>query len=185
MVVLLDLFESRLRVVFGMSQAYNSWGWSSLEPPSSSPILPPFGLVQYFAIAASPQCTAKNASPHETGPTKRVCCCIETSSEPHSPSITNQCAESYYQNQVIAILFHGELGKVLHGLLYDCHDRLIRYTPLMMSGQWRAAFLDQGKMVEAEEMYVRALRGYQKTVGNDHPTTQKIARNLQALRARK
>ncbi len=44
---------------------------------------------------------------------------------------------------------------------------------------------DQGKMVKAEEMYVRALRGYQKTVGNDRPTTQKIARNLQALQARK
>ncbi len=29
MVVLLDLFEFRLRVAFEMSQAYNSWGWSS------------------------------------------------------------------------------------------------------------------------------------------------------------
>jgi hypothetical protein len=39
-------------------------------------------------------------------------------------------------------------------------------------------YADQGKIVEAEEMYVRALRGYEKAFGTDHPRTQIIARNL-------
>src|SRR5437764_15068417 len=42
-------------------------------------------------------------------------------------------------------------------------------------------YKNQGKMVDAEEMYQRALRGYEKAVGNGHPRKQKIARNLQNL----
>jgi hypothetical protein len=42
-------------------------------------------------------------------------------------------------------------------------------------------YADQGKIVEAEEMYVRALRGYEKAVGKDHWRTQTATRNLQNL----
>ena len=42
----------------------------------------------------------------------------------------------------------------------------------------RSTISAQGKVVEAEEMYVRALRGYKKAFGTDHPRTQIIARNL-------
>jgi hypothetical protein len=37
--------------------------------------------------------------------------------------------------------------------------------------------------VEAEEMYIRALRGYNKVMGVDHPRTQAVARNLNRLHA--
>ena len=40
---------------------------------------------------------------------------------------------------------------------------------------------DQGKMAEAEAMYLRALQGYENAVGADHPRTRVIARNLNAL----
>jgi hypothetical protein len=43
-------------------------------------------------------------------------------------------------------------------------------------------YAHQGKMAEAEAMYQRALQGYEKALGADHPKTQKIARNLNALR---
>jgi hypothetical protein len=36
-------------------------------------------------------------------------------------------------------------------------------------------------MVEAEEMYVRALRGYEKAARTDHWRTQTIALNLRSL----
>jgi hypothetical protein len=39
----------------------------------------------------------------------------------------------------------------------------------------------QGKMAEAEAMYLRALQGYENAVGADHPRTRVIARNLNAL----
>jgi hypothetical protein len=42
-------------------------------------------------------------------------------------------------------------------------------------------YADQGKMAEAEAMYVRALQGYESAVGADHPITLAIARNLNAL----
>jgi hypothetical protein len=40
-------------------------------------------------------------------------------------------------------------------------------------------------MAEAEEMFVRALKGCEKAVGKDHRGTQKVARNLRGLHARK
>ena len=46
-------------------------------------------------------------------------------------------------------------------------------------------YADQGKLAEAEKMYTRALRGYEKAVGKDHWRTQKINRNLQNLHRRK
>ena len=39
-------------------------------------------------------------------------------------------------------------------------------------------YADQGKMKEAETMYLRALDGYEKQRGKFHPATQKIAANL-------
>ena len=43
-------------------------------------------------------------------------------------------------------------------------------------------YADQGKMVEAETMYVRALQGYQGVIGTDRPRTRAISRNLNGLR---
>jgi hypothetical protein len=40
-------------------------------------------------------------------------------------------------------------------------------------------------MAEAEEMFVQALKGCEKAVGKDHRRTQKVARNLRGLHARK
>ena len=45
-------------------------------------------------------------------------------------------------------------------------------------------YAGQGKMAEAEEMYVQALRRYEKVKGADHSRTQLIARNLNKLRAK-
>ena len=39
-------------------------------------------------------------------------------------------------------------------------------------------YADQGKLAEAEKMYQRALDGYEKIRGLDHPTTKLIGRNL-------
>src|SRR5436309_2404365 len=43
---------------------------------------------------------------------------------------------------------------------------------------------DYVTMAEAEEVFVRALKGCGKAVGKDHPRTQKVARSLRGLRAR-
>jgi hypothetical protein len=41
---------------------------------------------------------------------------------------------------------------------------------------------NQGKMVEAEEMYVWALQGYERAVGTDHWKTRTNTHNLRNLR---
>lgn len=40
---------------------------------------------------------------------------------------------------------------------------------------------DQGKLAEAEKMYRRALDGYEKLRGPNHPTTKLISRNLSSI----
>lgn len=42
-------------------------------------------------------------------------------------------------------------------------------------------YADQGKLVEAEKIYQRALDGYEKARGPDHPSTLTIANNLHLL----
>ncbi len=42
-------------------------------------------------------------------------------------------------------------------------------------------YADQGKMVEAEKMYQRALDGYERLRGPTHPSTKRIRRNLSNL----
>ncbi|KXJ85264.1 hypothetical protein Micbo1qcDRAFT_223589 [Microdochium bolleyi] len=43
-------------------------------------------------------------------------------------------------------------------------------------------YADQGRRAEAEAMYQRALAGYEKALGPDHPTTRLVLRNLKLLR---
>jgi len=40
---------------------------------------------------------------------------------------------------------------------------------------------DQGRLKEAEEMYQRALKGYEKLRGRDHPNTMAVADNSRRL----
>jgi len=47
--------------------------------------------------------------------------------------------------------------------------------------QPRPRHTKQDKIAEAEEMYMRALRGYEKGEARDYPSTQMIARNLHSL----
>ena len=42
-------------------------------------------------------------------------------------------------------------------------------------------FNNQGKLVEAEQMYERALRGYEKALGIEHTSTLDIVNNLRNL----
>jgi tetratricopeptide (TPR) repeat protein len=42
---------------------------------------------------------------------------------------------------------------------------------------------DQGKLAEAEQMYVRALAGYEKALGADHTSTLSTVHNLGLLYA--
>ena len=44
-------------------------------------------------------------------------------------------------------------------------------------------YADQGKMAEAEEMYERALEGYEKAWSRDHPLTLRTLNNLKLLNA--
>lgn len=44
-------------------------------------------------------------------------------------------------------------------------------------------YAKQGKVVEAEEMYMRALSGFEKALGKGHDTTLKVSINLQELRS--
>ena len=44
-------------------------------------------------------------------------------------------------------------------------------------------YVDQGKLAEAEEMYQRALDGYEKAWGPDHPSTLRTVNNLRLLNA--
>ena len=42
-------------------------------------------------------------------------------------------------------------------------------------------YADQGKLIEAEKMYQRALDGYERLRGPIHPSTKRIRRNLSNL----
>ena len=42
-------------------------------------------------------------------------------------------------------------------------------------------YSNQGKMKEAEEMYLRVLIGYEKTQGSEHTSTLDTINNLEAL----
>jgi Tetratricopeptide repeat len=42
-------------------------------------------------------------------------------------------------------------------------------------------YFDQGKLVEAEQMYERALRGYEKVVGPNHPKSYSLRESIRAL----
>jgi hypothetical protein len=42
-------------------------------------------------------------------------------------------------------------------------------------------YSDQGKLKEAEEMYLRALAGYEKALGPGHPSTLNTVNNLGLL----
>ncbi len=51
-------------------------------------------------------------------------------------------------------------------------------TPSTVSG---FEYHDQGKLAEAEEMYARALAGFRKSVGSEHPSIVTVMNNLQQL----
>lgn len=45
----------------------------------------------------------------------------------------------------------------------------------------RNLYTDQGKMAEAETMYIRALKGFKKIYNADHPRMLLVASNLSLL----
>jgi Tetratricopeptide repeat len=45
-------------------------------------------------------------------------------------------------------------------------------------------YTDQGEMEKAAQMYLRALQGYEKSMGLDHSRTRVITRNLYSLRVK-
>jgi hypothetical protein len=42
-------------------------------------------------------------------------------------------------------------------------------------------YASHGNTISAKEMYVRALQGYEKTRGIDHPKSREVTRNLESL----
>ena len=83
---------------------------------------------------------------------------------------------------------------ILTGTMEEKHrDYNIRYTDLRKLEKIEAIldaihllgylYSDQGKLAEAEEMYQRALQGFEKTLGAEHTSTLDIVKNLGILYA--
>jgi hypothetical protein len=53
-----------------------------------------------------------------------------------------------------------------------------RYLCILLIG---SLYADQGKLAEAEKMYIRALRGKEEALGPDHTSTLSTVNNLGSL----